>query len=112
MRLTFYFQPVEDLAAAAQHYRDLGWDEAWREGDHTIALQMPDVETQLMLDDAEGFGGAGPMYLVDDLVSWLEEHAQLTAGPVTEIPDGRVAQITGPGHTYYVFSLDDVGADS
>lgn len=109
IHLTFYFQPVDDLAAAAEHYLSLGWEEAWREGENTIALQMPGVETQLMLDDAEGWGGPGPMYLVDDLPAWLAEHSELAAGPVTEIPGGRVAEITAPGHTYYVFSMDDAG---
>lgn len=107
MRLTFYFQPVEDLDAAFQHYLALGWDEAWREGEHTIALQMPGVETQLMLDDAPGWGGAGPMYLVDDLLPWLDAHPDLQPGPLTEIPGGRVVEIPAPGHGYYVFSMDD-----
>lgn len=107
MHLTFYFQPVADLAAATEHYTSLGWDEAWREGEHTIALQMPGVETQLMLDDAEGWGGAGPMYLVDDLLPWLDAHPELISGQVMEIPGGRVAEITAPGHSYYVFSMDD-----
>lgn len=107
MRLTFYFQPVDDLTLAAEHYTKLGWDEAWREGEHTIAMQMPQVETQLMLDDAEGWGGPGPMYLVDDLLPWLEAHPDLDAGDITEIPGGRVAEIAGPGHSYYVFSMDD-----
>lgn len=108
MRLTFYVQPVDELAPAVQHYLDLGWEEAWREGEHTVALQMPDVEAQLMLDDEPGWGGAGPMYLVDDLAAWLASHPDLVAGPTLEIPGGRVAEITAPGHTYYVFSMDDV----
>ena len=107
MRLTFYFQPVDDLTGAARHYLDLGWEEAWREGEHTIALQMPDVETQLMLDDADGWGAAGPMYLVDDLIPWLAAHPEIAAGDVTEIPGGRVAEVAGPGHIYYVFSMDE-----
>ena len=107
MKLTFYFQPVDDLRLAAQHYLDLGWEEAWREGEHTIAMQMPDVETQLMLDDAEGWGGPGPMYLVNDLMPWLDAHPALNTGPITEIPGGRVVEVTGPGHQYYIFSMDE-----
>lgn len=109
MHFTFYYQPVEDLASAVLHYLALGWDEAWREGEHTVALQMPDAETQLMLDDAEGWAGAGPMYLVDDLVAWLAGHTHLDAGPIRGIPGGRVAEISAPGHTYYVFSMDEMG---
>ncbi|MWV51428.1 hypothetical protein GRS96_19340 (plasmid) [Rathayibacter sp. VKM Ac-2803] len=109
MRLTFYFQPVEDLGAAVEHYLGLGWTEAWREGEHTVAVQMPDVEVQLMLDDAEDWGGAGPMYLVENLSAWLAAHPASPAGAITEIPGGRVAEIAGPGHAYYVFSMDAPG---
>ena len=110
MKLTFHFEPVDDLASAAKFYLDLGWTEAWREGEHTIALQMPEVETQLMLDDTPDWGHAGPMYLVENLMSWLEAHPALAAGSVTEIPGGRVAEISGPGHFFYVFSMDEAEA--
>lgn len=109
MRLTFLFQPVDDLIPAAQHYLGLGWDEAWREGEHTIALQMPGSEIQLMLDDEAGWGGAGPMYLVDDLLPWLADHPDLHAGEIREIPGGRVVEVSAPGHGYYVFSMDEAG---
>jgi hypothetical protein len=106
VQLTFLFQPVADLAGTAAYYRDLGWDEAWREGEHTIAFQMPGVETQLMLDDAAGWGPQGPMYLVDDLDAWLAGREQLEiAFPVEEIPDGRVVGIQAPGHVFYVFEM-------
>lgn len=106
MRLTFQYQPVGDLGAAAKYYSDLGWKEAWREGEHTIAFQMPDVQVQLMLDDAGDWGGAGPMYLVEDLSAWLRTNPDSPAEAITEIPGGRVAQIMGPGHIYYVFSME------
>lgn len=106
MRLTFYFQPVDDLGVAAAHYLDLGWEEAWREGEHTVALQMPDVDTQLMLDSAPGWGGPGPMYLVEDLTAWLDAHPEIWAAEPKEIPGGRVAEVSAPGHTYYVFAMD------
>ncbi|ROR73728.1 hypothetical protein [Bogoriella caseilytica] len=108
MLFTFFFQPVEDLVAAVQHYRNLGWDEAWREGEHTVALQMPGVASQLMLDSTVGFGSAGPMYLVEDLGQWLGAHPDLRAGSPVPIPGGRVAEVSAPGHTYYVFAMDDV----
>jgi hypothetical protein len=32
-------------------YRDeLGWEEAWREGDTTVSLKLPGTDVQLMLD--------------------------------------------------------------
>jgi catechol 2,3-dioxygenase-like lactoylglutathione lyase family enzyme len=109
MQLTFQFQPVTDLAAAATFYRELGWEEAWREGETTIAFQMPGVETQLMLDNDAGWSTtAGPMYLVDDLLAWLEAHPELpVAIETSEIPGGRVAGIGAPDHVFYVFSMDD-----
>ncbi|GAA2173050.1 hypothetical protein GCM10009846_13420 [Agrococcus versicolor] len=108
MQLSFLFQPVDDLAAAAAHYAALGWEEAWRQGDHTIALQCPGLDTQLMLDDEPGWGGPGPMYLVDDVQAWLDAHpvAQV-ATRIADIPGGRVADIQAPGHVYYVFSVED-----
>ena len=106
MLFSFFFQPVTDLAAAEQHYRDLGWKQTWQEGEHTVGLQMPGVETQLILDDSAEAGTAGPMYLVEDLGQWLEEHSELSAGPQVAIPGGRVTQISAPGHIYYVFSMD------
>ncbi|UFU03743.1 hypothetical protein LQF12_03800 [Ruania suaedae] len=108
MKLTFLFQPVTDLALAVDHYTLLGWDEAWREGEHTVAFQMPGADVQLMLDGAPDWGGPGPMYLVDDLTAWLEAHPDVAAGPLSQIPGGHVAEITAPGHSYYVFSMDSV----
>lgn len=106
MQLAFLFQPATDLAASAAYYAGLGWEETWREGEHTIAFQIPDSETQLMLDDAPGWGSAGPMYLVDDLDEWIAEHADSEVSlPVREIPDGRVVGIQAPDHVFYVFEM-------
>jgi hypothetical protein len=113
MQLTFLFQPVADLEAAAAHYRSLDWVEVWREGEHTIAFQIPGVETQLMLDDEGGWGPAGPMYLVGDLDSWLAANADAEiALPVEPIPGGRVVGIQAPGHRYYVFEMAEAPADA
>lgn len=106
--LTFQFQPVDDLHAAVQHYLDLGWEEAWREGEHTVSLQMPELEIELMLDDEPGWGPAGPMYFVDNVDAWRAEHPTVTTGEPREIPGGRVVEVTAPGHTYYVFSVEEV----
>ncbi|MBS3179230.1 MULTISPECIES: hypothetical protein [unclassified Pseudoclavibacter] len=108
MILTFQFQPVEDLGAAVQHYLDLGWEEAWREGEHTVSMQMPELEIELMLDDEPGWGPAGPMYFVDDVDAWRAEHANVTTGEPRDIPGGRVVEVTAPGHTYYVFSVEEI----
>ena len=70
MQLSYLFAPVTDLEAAAAFYRDvLGWEEAWREGETTIAFAAPEGDAQVMLDTTEW--PAGPMYLVPDLAAWL-----------------------------------------
>ena len=108
MQLAFLFQPVADLAAAAAHYEALGWEEAWREGAHTIAFQLPGADAQLMLDDEPGWGGPGPMYLVPSVQGWLDAHPRASvASRIADIPRGRVADVQAPGHLYYVFEMDD-----
>lgn len=109
MKLTFVYAPVPDLAAAITHYRDtLGLDESWREGDHTVAFQLPDSDVEIMVsvDDAP----AGPMYVVDDLAAFAAAHPDLpVAIQPTEIPDGHLAGFTDPaGNLMYV--LDQQGA--
>jgi predicted enzyme related to lactoylglutathione lyase len=109
MKLTFIYAPVADLNAAIAHYRDvLGLDESWREGDHTVAFQLPDTDVQIMVSVDEG--AAGPMYLVDDVAAFIEAHPKLeVAIPHTEIPDGHRAGFVDPaGNLMYV--LDQTGA--
>lgn len=51
--------PVTNLRAALALYRDrLGWQEAWREGEGTVALKLPGSDVQLMLDLSEEFAAA------------------------------------------------------
>ncbi|WP_454050065.1 VOC family protein [Cellulomonas sp. Marseille-Q8402] len=108
MQLTFLYQPVTDLAEAVAYYRDgLGWEEAWRESDDTVALAIPDSEPQLMLStDPQP---AGPMYLVEDLTAWLSAHAELTVVVAPyPIPGGTVAGVAGPGGSvFYVFDMPE-----
>jgi catechol 2,3-dioxygenase-like lactoylglutathione lyase family enzyme len=70
MKLIFVYQPVADMKQALSLYRDtLGWEEAWREGETTTALQLPGSEVQLMLDLDDGSGKAapGPVFEVDSV---------------------------------------------
>lgn len=109
MKLTFIFAPVTDLASAIVHYRDtLGLEESWREGDHTVAFQLPDSDVQIMVSVDDG--PAGPMYLVDDVAAFIAANPELeVAIPLSEIPDGSVAGFTDPaGNLMYV--LDQPGA--
>lgn len=108
MRLTFIYQPVDDLAGAITFYRDqLTFDEAWREGDDTVAFRLPDQSAQLMISTDRQ--PAGPMYLVDSLDEWLRDHSELTVSVAKfNIPGGSVAGIAAPGgNTLYVFDQPD-----
>ncbi|GAA1995966.1 VOC family protein [Microbacterium pumilum] len=108
MKLTFLYQPVSDLQTAVEFYRDgLGWDEAWRESDDTVAFWTPDRAAQVMLSYTEQ--PAGPMYLVDDLGGWIAEHADLEVVIARyEIPGGTVAGFAAPGGSvFYVFDQPD-----
>lgn len=108
MKLVFINQPVDDLAAAVAFYRDvLGFEEAWREGDDTVAFREPGGAAQIMLV-SDGLPG-GPMYLVDDAAAWTAAHADLTVSvPTMEIPGGAVIGFEGPGgNVFYVFDQPD-----
>lgn len=106
MKLEFLYSPTRDLNAALALYRDeLGWKEAWREGETTVALTMPDTEVQLMLDASDPDAPFGPIFIVPSV---LEFHAkrpsgfQATSEP-NEIPGGFMATYTDPsGHMIYV----------
>jgi hypothetical protein len=108
MKLTFIYQPVEDLTAAVEFHRDqLGFVEAWREGDDTVAFSLPDGSAQIML--CTNPQPAGPMYLVDDLDAWMGEHTGIvTTVAKFDIPGGAVAGFAAPGgNTFYVFDQPD-----
>ncbi len=108
MKLTFIYQPNDDLRAAVDFHRDvLGWDEAWREGDDTVAFWMPGRTAQVMLSTTEQ--PAGPMYLVDDLDGWMRDRPLVPVSiPKFAIPGGAVAGFTAPGgNTFYVFDQPD-----
>jgi catechol 2,3-dioxygenase-like lactoylglutathione lyase family enzyme len=108
VKLTFLYQPVVDLGAAVAFYRDqLGFDEAWREADDTVAFWLPDRSSQVMLSTT--VQPAGPMYLVEDVDEWIRAHPQVvTTVEKFEIPGGSVAGFGAPGdHTFYVFDQPD-----
>ncbi len=72
MKLAFLYQPVPDLDAAAEYYaKTLRWEEAWRD-DASVAFWLPDRSAKVMLSISGK--PPGPMYLVDDLDAWLDEH--------------------------------------
>ena len=91
MKFEFWYAPVADLSAALALYRDqLGWEEAWREGDDTVSLQLPGTEVQLLLDAAETTLAAGPIFVVDSVRDFQAGHGGSLRWrfPPFEIPGG------------------------
>lgn len=114
MKLTYLYQPVSDLAAAVEFYRDtLGLDERWREGDTTAAFGLPGTEIELMLDVPPGSGpewAPGGFYGVDNVQKFLTEHPDLKiAGEVIDIPGGQSVAILDPaGNALHIFDQSTV----
>jgi len=119
MKLEFLYAHTRDLQASLALYRDeLGWEEAWREGDLTVSLKLPGTDVQLMLDaNPDGADDAfGPLFVVDDVRQF---NAQRPRGlrvrtEPQEIPGGYLATFEDPsGNTIYVMdqSLDAAGSE-
>jgi catechol 2,3-dioxygenase-like lactoylglutathione lyase family enzyme len=103
MKLEFLVTPTTDLQASLALYRDqLGWEEAWREGEATVALRIPGSDVQLMLqlvDDLQAPGSRpGPLFVVDSVERFAAGRpaglAPLTE--VEEIPGGYMATFADP----------------
>jgi len=115
MKLTFLYQPVDDLDAAVAFYRDtLGLDESWREGKSTAAFTLPGTEVELMLDVPENGGverRAGGFFGVDDVDRFFADHPSLEpVGGIIDVPGGRAATFLDPaGNVLRVF--DQTTAD-
>ena len=101
MKLTYLYHPVSDLKEAVAFYRDVvGWDEAWRMGDDTAAMQIPGSEVLLMLDVApDAATGPSGFFEVDD----VDEFWQSLPDSVTKITPPqdldpiRFAALADPG---------------
>lgn len=109
MKLTFIYQSVKDLPAALAFYRDeLGLDEAWREGESTVAFELPGSPVQLMLDarpdDSERWT-SGAFFQVEDVVAFTKQHPDVRwVGEVIDLPDGRSASFADPsGNIVHIF---------
>ncbi len=101
MKLTFLYQPVTDIKESVAFYRDtLGLDEAWREGDNTVAFTLPGTEVELMLDVTPSEGPEsipGGFYEVDNVDSYVQDHPTLRwAGDTIDMPGGRAATFLDP----------------
>lgn len=76
MKLTFLYHPVDDVARAVAFYRDvLAWDEAWRMGDDTAAMQIPGSDVTVMLSiDPDPQAAASGFFEVDDVDAFHAAH--------------------------------------
>ena len=102
-KLAFVYVPVPTIDAVLPFYRDtLGFTEAWREGETTVALQVPGTDVQLMLD-APG-EKAGPVLILDSLHAYIAQLGDAGDGiqPI-EIPGGYWAVMEDPaGNPVYL----------
>lgn len=108
MKPSFIYIPTTDLSGSATFYRDVfGLEEAWREGDDTIAFALPDSDLQLMVSTDPG--EQGPMYLVASAEEWMSQHPDLeVALPLEQITGGAVVGFRDPaGNAFYVFDQED-----
>ncbi|HWM22676.1 MAG TPA: VOC family protein [Ilumatobacteraceae bacterium] len=109
MKLSYVYVSVPELQPALAFYRDeLGLDEAWREGEGTVAFELPGSPIQLMLDvppDDHARWSSGPFYEVDDVERFVGEHPQLTwVGESIDVPGGRSASLSDPaGNIIHIF---------
>jgi catechol 2,3-dioxygenase-like lactoylglutathione lyase family enzyme len=72
MKLSYFYVSVPELQPALAFYRDeLGLDEAWREGDGTVAFELPGSSVRLMLDVPP------------------DDHARWSSGPFSPRPSVR-----------------------
>ena len=100
----FLYLPVDDLEVAARFYVDaLGFEEAWRDGDLSVGLWMPGGAGQVMLSMSGK--PAGPMYLVESLEAWIDEHPDAAIAVERDAAgSGTVAGFTDPGgNIFYIF---------
>jgi catechol 2,3-dioxygenase-like lactoylglutathione lyase family enzyme len=119
MKLEFLYTPTTDLQESLALYRDeLGWEEAWREGESTVSLQLPGTDVLLMLDRIEGRQGQdnrpGPIFVVDSVARFTAERPAglRPCGEPTEIPGGFMATYEDPsGNAIYVLdqSTEEAG---
>ena len=76
MKLTYLYHPVTDVGRAVAFYRDvLGWDETWRMGDDTAAMQIPETEITVMLAiDPDPAAPASGFFGHDDVDAFFREN--------------------------------------
>jgi hypothetical protein len=93
MKLAFLYHPVVNIKEALNFYRNLGMEEAWREGEHTVALKLAGTDVQLMLEDDGTEPGAGGIFIVDSVDTFYQENKEkfTFVKEPRDIPPGRYA---------------------
>ncbi|WP_421385325.1 VOC family protein [Bacillus salacetis] len=103
MKLVFLYHPVANLKESLKYYREtLGFEEAWREGEHTVALSLPDSDVRLLIEEDEKDLAAGGVFLVDSVDQFFKENKEVltfVTEPV-DIPPGRYAIFKDPAGNY------------
>lgn len=100
MKLQFLYHPVDDLEGAVAFYRDvLGWDESWRMGEVTAAMQIPDSDVTVMLDAVDDPGGPSGFLEVEDVDAFYEANVDRIEfhGEPIDVPPIRCVQFRDPG---------------
>ena len=112
MKLEFMYAPVRKIDEALELYRDgLGLTEAWREGENTVALNLPDTDVKLMLDAEAPAAQPGPLFVVDSVAAFRAEHPSLAYEDDLEIPGGWLTSFTDPWSNVF-YLMDQSTADA
>ena len=109
---SFIIMPVHDMKSTLAFYRDqLGLIEAWREGDRTVAFQLPHTEVQLLVSLVEEGSPltAGPGFTISSADEFYAAHQgklDFLSAPV-DMPHGRLVRAKDPaGNTLQFLSLN------
>ena len=112
MKLEFLYAPVARIDEALALYRDgLGLTEAWREGENTVALTLPDSDVKLMLDAEAPAAKPGPLFVVDSVAAFRSEHPGPAYEENLEIPGGWLTSFSDPWENV-VYLMDQSTADA
>jgi predicted enzyme related to lactoylglutathione lyase len=110
-KLAILYVPVHDLKSALAFYRDrMGLEEAWREGEGTVAFKLSGTDVELMIDlvDEGGVEKTGPMFILPSVDRYYEENQgtmEFVRKPA-DIPPGRMAIVKDPsGNLIYFIDL-------
>ncbi|MCD5323197.1 MULTISPECIES: VOC family protein [Pontibacillus] len=110
MKLAFLCHPTKDMNQSLSYYKEvLGLEEAWREGDHTVALRFTEnEEVQLMVEDDEGLVPSGGVFVIEDVNQFYEEnqHKLSFIKEPCDIPPGRYAIFQDPdGNPFRIIDM-------